>query len=144
MTSNVVGDIEPANDEQMVDVFNGARVTTFPYDEDFENGPRTWLAAGPSTEWELATPFDAVLFGANGGFRAWVTDANGNYANNADGWVEQLCGYDFTNLTNPVVQLAINYEAEFSWDGARLESSIDGGRDVAAGRRARRSRQLVQ
>jgi MYXO-CTERM domain-containing protein len=127
VASMVMGDVNLANDGASIAPFNGAVVNTFPYFESFDNGPTAWTSGGPNSEWEVGFPFDGVMFGANSGVTAWVTDLNGNYPTSHDGWVDQICGYDFTALTDPVIQLAIQHESEFSWDGARLESSIDGG-----------------
>ncbi|WP_418637837.1 choice-of-anchor J domain-containing protein, partial [Winogradskyella sp.] len=35
--------------------------------------------------------------------------------------------FDFTSLVNPVIELSIWWESEFSWDGMVLQSSIDSG-----------------
>jgi len=126
VTAGVVNDVDPSNDSDSTFPFNATAINTFPYFEDFE-GQSGWTTGGPTTVWDWGFPYDSVIFGAASGVSAWVTNLAGNYPANHDGWVTHACGFDMTGMTNPAIRLAIWYESEFSWDGARLESSIDGG-----------------
>lgn len=104
-------------------------INTFPYVEDFEGGSGDWASGGNSTDdWALGTPGKLAITGAASGSNAWVTAGTGptSYQNNADNWVESPC-FDFTNITNPWVGSNVWWNAEFSWDGAILEYSTDGG-----------------
>ncbi|RMG67265.1 MAG: hypothetical protein D6722_13450, partial [Bacteroidetes bacterium] len=103
-------------------------VATFPYVEDFESGNGGWLSGGAASSWEFGTPQKNTIFGAASGSNAWVTGGllTDEYNNNENSFVQGPC-FDFTNLTDPAIQLSIWYEAEFSWDGAALQVSTNNG-----------------
>ncbi|MDG4716183.1 fibronectin type III domain-containing protein, partial [Winogradskyella marincola] len=104
-----------------------AQITTFPYTEDFESGDGGWVAdnTGNGT-WALGTPAGAIINSAASGDNSWVTNLTGTYNVNEDSWVTSPV-FDFSSLSAPSIELSIWYDAEFSWDGAVLQSSIDGG-----------------
>lgn len=104
-----------------------AQITTFPYTEDFESGDGGWVADNTTNgTWALGTPAGAIINSAASGTNAWVTNLSGNYNINEDSWVTSPV-FDFSSLTAPSIELSIWYDIEFSWDGAVLQSSIDGG-----------------
>ncbi len=116
-------------------------ISTFPYFEDFENGPRGWTAGSiipgnPNglSSWVLTEPDNFSIDTAYSGVNAWVT---GNSPNNfgLPAWtyfpgefsaVTSPC-FDFSNLQNPGIQMAIWWQSEFSQDGTCLQASTDGG-----------------
>jgi uncharacterized repeat protein (TIGR01451 family) len=97
-----------------------------PYFEDFENGEGGWTASGANSTWALGTPAKAVIIGAASGVNAWVTSLDGIYALDEQSQVTGPC-FDLSALTNPVIELSTWWNSEFSWDGAVLQSSTDGG-----------------
>ena len=103
-------------------------VNTFPYLEKFENGSGGWQAQnGALGTWELATPAGTTIMGAASGQNAWVTNATGSYNNNDNSSVVGPC-FDFTTLSpGSWVAMKVWWNAEFSWDGANLQYSLDGG-----------------
>ncbi|GAB4159147.1 MAG: fibronectin type III domain-containing protein [Winogradskyella sp.] len=104
-----------------------AQITSFPYTEDFESGDGGWVANNTTNgTWALGTPAGAIINSAASGTNAWVTNLTGNYNSNEDSWVTSPV-FDFSSLTAPSIELNIWYDIEFSWDGAVLQSSIDGG-----------------
>lgn len=104
-----------------------AQITTFPYTEDFESGDGGWVADNTTNgTWALGTPAGAIINSAASGTNAWVTNLSGNYNSNEDSWVTSPV-FDFSSLTAPSIELSIWYDIEFSWDGAVLQSSTDGG-----------------
>ncbi|MEF3078119.1 T9SS type B sorting domain-containing protein [Winogradskyella poriferorum] len=104
-----------------------AQITTFPYTEDFESGDGGWVADNTTNgTWALGTPTGAIINSAASGTNAWVTNLSGNYNTNEDSWVTSPV-FDFSSLSAPSIELSIWYDIEFSWDGAVLQSSIDGG-----------------
>ena len=101
-----------------------AQINTYPYVEDFETGAVGWSAIGGT--WALGTPANTVINSASSGTNAWVTNLTGNYNNFEISQVESPI-FDLSGTTNPEVHLKIWWESENSWDGAVLQSSIDGG-----------------
>lgn len=58
---------------------------------------------------------------------AWVTGDSSNYNASENSWVSTPC-LDMTNApADSWVSMQIWWESEFSWDGANLQSSSDGG-----------------
>ncbi|MUU79817.1 fibronectin type III domain-containing protein [Winogradskyella endarachnes] len=104
-----------------------AQISTFPYTEDFESGDGGWVADNTTNgTWELGTPAGAIINSAASGANAWVTNLTGTYNTNENSWVTSPV-FDFSALSAPAIQMSIWYDAEFSWDGAVLQSSIDNG-----------------
>ncbi|MBQ0769692.1 MAG: gliding motility-associated C-terminal domain-containing protein [Bizionia sp.] len=101
-----------------------AQIATFPFNEDFEAGAGGWTANGGS--WALGAPANTVINSADSGTNAWVTNLTGTYNSNENSSVVSPV-FDFTTLAAPAVQLSVWWNSEFSWDGAVLQSSIDGG-----------------
>ena len=104
-----------------------AQISTFPYIEDFETGPGGWAANNTTLgTWALGTPSATIINSAASGTNAWVTNLMGVYNNNENSWVESP-EFVFTAVPNPAIQVKIWWNAEFSWDGMVLQSSIDNG-----------------
>ncbi|WP_033960089.1 T9SS-dependent choice-of-anchor J family protein [Psychroserpens jangbogonensis] len=99
-------------------------VTAFPYTEDFESGPGGWIAS--SSSWELGVPANAIINSADSGANAWVTNLDGNYSDSDNSEVTSPT-FDMSSLTAPIIEFSIWYEAENSYDGMVLQSSIDDG-----------------
>lgn len=101
-------------------------INSFPYNEGFETGNGGWVVAGTNSSFALGTPTGAVINSAANGIQAYVTNLSGNYNTNEEGWVTSPC-FDLSTLTNPVFEANVWWNSEFSWDGAVLQSSTDGG-----------------
>ncbi|MEO0473083.1 MAG: GEVED domain-containing protein, partial [Bacteroidota bacterium] len=121
-------DANALNDTFSVVVNNILQVSSFPYVEDFENGPGSWLDGGSNNSWAFGTPAKNVITGAASGVNAWVTGGLGTDTYNADeaSFVESPC-FDFTSLNNPIFRADIWWDAQFSWDGAVLQATTDSG-----------------
>jgi hypothetical protein len=120
------GDGAASNDSATKVVRHVGTVTSFPYSEDFEGASAAdWTVAGTTTTWALGTPAKAVINAAASGTNAWVTSIAGNYLDNENGAVISPA-FNLSSFTSdPWVSIAVWWEAEFSWDGAVLQSSID-------------------
>ncbi|PIB33494.1 hypothetical protein BFP78_04345 [Gaetbulibacter sp. 5U11] len=104
-----------------------SQITTYPYSEDFEAGDGGWVADNTNNgTWALGLPAAVVINSTASGANSWVTNLTGNYNANDDSFVTSPV-FDLSSLTAPTVSFNIWYEAEFSWDGAVFQSSIDGG-----------------
>jgi hypothetical protein len=125
-------------------------VSTFPYQERFENGPGGWFhgkiqnnfpnpAAIPnpapyfpgfavSDTWAFGTPNKTFITGAASGDSCWVVGGlTGNYPNQEHSFVASPC-FDFSTLNNPFIALQVNYDTETSIDGAVIQVSTDSGK----------------
>ena len=103
-------------------------IDSFPYQENFDSGAGGWAASATGTAgWSLGTPNKSVINSAASAPNSWVTGPLfSNYGNNTSSHVESPC-FDFSNLNNPVISLNVWWESEFSFDGAALSASTDGG-----------------
>ncbi|MEM6514628.1 MAG: gliding motility-associated C-terminal domain-containing protein [Bacteroidota bacterium] len=107
--------------------FLNAQIVDFPYSEDFESGDGGWVVDnGSAGTWALGEPVNDVINGADSGVNAWVTNLTGDYNSNDNSSVTSPI-FDFSSLSAPSIELSIWWNSEFSWDGAVLQSSIDGG-----------------
>ena len=113
------------NDSSSTSLIIFSNVSTFPYAESFESGNGGWTAQGTTT-FDLGAPAGAIIDTASDGTQAWVTNLTGLYNVNEAGWVNSPC-FDLTGIFKPMIELDIWYDAEFSWDGAVLQATTDGG-----------------
>jgi len=102
-----------------------AQINTFPYVEDFESGAGGWAIVGGGS-WALGTPANTVINSASSGVNAWVTNLTGIYNTNENSQVESPI-FDLSGTNNPEIHVKVWWECENSWDGAVLQSSINGG-----------------
>ena len=122
-------DADSTNDSlKNVQVENTLIVTTFPYLENFESGQGGWSSGGINSTWAFGTPAKATINSAGSGVNSWVTGGLGLgfYNNLENSQVVSPC-FDFTSLIAPIIEMNSWWNSEFSWDGAVLQSSIDGG-----------------
>src|SRR5688572_749008 len=106
----------------------GTTISSFPYIENFDGAtaPAGWVSGGTNSSWALGTPAKTVINSAASGTRSWVTGLTGNYNLNEQSYVESPC-FNMSSLVQPVIELKIWWNCEFSYDGAVLQSSIDNG-----------------
>jgi hypothetical protein len=122
----LLNDPTSANDTMKKTVTNIPILSTFPYSQGFESGNGGWIAGGSNSSWALGTPANSVINSAAGGVNAYVTNLTGNYNANEESFVNSPC-FDFTTLSAPVLSMDVWWNSEFSWDGAVVQSSVDGG-----------------
>jgi len=124
--SMALNDGNALNDTSNLTFDNIPIVSGFPYTEGFENGNGGWVSGGSISTWAIGTPAGAVINSAANGSNSYVTNLTGQYNNNEESWVQGPC-FDFTTLNQPQIKMNVSWNSEFSWDGAVLQSSIDGG-----------------
>ena len=115
-------------------VLSGARaqtcsttITSYPYLENFDGAtPTGWVSGGTNSSWALGTPAKPNLIAAASGTKCWTTNLTGNYNASEQSYVDGPC-FNMSALIQPVVEMKIWWNSEFSWDGAVLQSSIDNG-----------------
>ncbi len=101
-------------------------IETFPYIEDFETGANGWVAKGTNSSWALGAPAGTVIDSAASGNNSWVTNLTGGINSGERSYVESPC-FDFSNLSQPIIDLKIWYNTYGYYDGAALQISDDGG-----------------
>lgn len=111
-------------------VINQGTVEDFPYFEDFEGAFNGWVAMG-NTSFEWGTPAGSVINTAWSGTKVWTTELDAAYRNNEFGFVVSPC-MDFSAFgaptdEDPVLSLARRVDAENSYDGARVDYTVDQG-----------------
>lgn len=103
---------------------------TLPYFVDYESGQAGWtINNGGAGTWAYGTPAKSIITGAASGDSAFVTGGLGTglYNSNDNSDVTSPC-IDISAATGAeVVTMKVWWNSEFSWDGANLFSSNDGG-----------------
>ena len=106
---------------------SNAQITSYPYFEDFESGDGGWTVDDPAAgTWELGTPANTIINSADTGVNSWVTNLTGEYNTNEAASVVSPV-FDLSSLSAPSIELSVWWNAEFSWDGMVLQSSLDDG-----------------
>lgn len=115
------------NDTIRTTVNNLISISQFPYQENFENGAGGWNVAGTNPSWQLGYANNPIIIGAGSGVNTWVTNRTGSYNANENSWVVGPC-FDLTQAEpGSVLAMDVWWESELSWDGAVVQTSIDGG-----------------
>ncbi|MFY0627530.1 MAG: T9SS type A sorting domain-containing protein [Reichenbachiella sp.] len=129
ITASTTGDLITENNTRTVLISNLTTVSNFPYSEDFENGPGGWAADNYDVKgWELGNPHPRMenINSAFSGDNAWVTNLDGYYGEDGDYYLYSPI-FDFSNLVDPVLKLAINYDTETYSDEIWVEYSTNDG-----------------
>ncbi len=110
-------------------LYNYAIPATVPYSENFAGGQGAWTFGGSAaSDWRVGNPAGTI-----GTQPASVPNAlccqttSGLYSNNLQAWA-QFPPLSFVGLTqDPVLAFSHKYDWESSWDGGRIEYSLNGG-----------------
>ncbi len=96
------------------------------YEEPFDT-MGGWTTGGSNGSWEYGTPSSATIDSAFTGTRVWVTNADGDYNDREESWVESPA-FDLSSaLGDPTFEAAVFYRTESCCDEWWLELSTDGG-----------------
>ncbi|NJN26506.1 MAG: T9SS type A sorting domain-containing protein, partial [Cyclobacteriaceae bacterium] len=98
-------------------------VTTFPYEEDFENF-NSMAFRGDNASWQLKVPNGHIIKGDN---KAWVTSNSENRHNDNENSYVSLPAFDLRSLSRPMLSIDIWSNAESTRDGAVIQYSFEGG-----------------
>lgn len=107
---------------------NAQCINTFPFTENFEANNGGWVAGGTANDWQWGTPSKPTIAQAASGSNCWVVGGlSASFYNLGErSYVQSPC-FDFSTLQYPIVSFNIFWESEKTYDGANLQSSIDGG-----------------
>lgn len=97
-----------------------------PYFENFENGRGFWRGEGTNSTLEYGRPLGSIIYTAPSGTNAWVTNLDGDHADNEESYLVGPC-FDLTGIDYPVFEFKIFYYTDDQKDGANVEYSIDNG-----------------
>ncbi len=117
------------NDTVRIIIRNKPVVTTFPYNENFENNFATWHTEGYKSSWELGSPSSLKIKSAASGLKAWKTKLRGQYNENEHSYLYSPC-FDISRLSSAFLSFNIALDLEqcnpFVCDKLWLEYSPDG------------------
>jgi len=123
---SVGGDLANENDTTLFTITSLLSIDSYPYMEDFSTGAGGWRVEGTNASWELGTPMGTNIQGAASDANSWMTGLNTPYQANERSWVVSPC-FDFSAMNSPLLSMSVWWDCEAGWDGAVLESSVDGG-----------------
>lgn len=113
-TATLAGDINNLNNFSDLSFLNTPIYSSYPFAESVFNFGNYWVAGGVNSSWTFT----------NG---VWETGAGAlAYNNNESSAVTSPC-FNFTNLTDPVVQFDLSYLTENNVDQVKFEYSVNGG-----------------
>lgn len=110
-------------------IYSSPIITSFPYVENFENGPANWHAEGYRSSWQFGTPASLKINKAASGINAWKTTLRGQYNENELSYLYSPC-FDISALNAPLLTFNIAMDIEqcgqFSCDKGWVEYTADG------------------
>ncbi|MEF3694287.1 MAG: M6 family metalloprotease domain-containing protein, partial [Candidatus Cloacimonadota bacterium] len=103
-------------------------ISTFPFLDGFETGAPGWTTGviSGTDQWQMGIPTKTKLNSTHAGNKAWVTNLSTNYSNSSNIWLKTP-ELDFSSLSQPSFSAWLNIWCQHAYDGAILESSVDGG-----------------
>ncbi len=99
---------------------------SLPYIQDFETGSDFWRVEGVNPTFEFGAPMGSIIHTTASGVNAWVTNLDGEYANNEDSYLIGPC-FDFTGVDYPVFECKLYLSSESANDGTQIEYSLNNG-----------------
>jgi len=106
-------------------VHNSPLISSYPYQQSFENDNGNFYTAGTHSTWQWGTPGKAIINKAANGAKAWVTNLSGNYSDNETSYLVSPC-FDLTGLRKPVLSFSHIFSIEQDYDYTWVEYSTDG------------------
>ncbi len=126
VTTALPNDGNPGNNSATRAVTVVPTISSLPYSEGFENGAGGWIASGANSSWALGTPSKSTINSAGTGTKSWVTSLTGSYSASENSQVLSPC-FNFSGVPDPDFEMKAAWDSETGWDGAVLQSSINGG-----------------
>ncbi len=124
VTTNLATDNVPSNDNLVENRYSSVPISTFPYSQNFDADNGGWVSRTIDNTRFFHWDTLPYLNGPQGQGKSWFVEANSNY-NGTYFWVESPV-FDFTSLSNPVINMDIKHQLHNS-DFFRVEYSLNGG-----------------
>ena len=103
-------------------------ISTFPYNEGFENSDGGWVADGTLSDWAWGTPYKSRIISAGNKSKCWITGGLTNsFYNYGEASYLQSPVFDISSLENPFISFKVMWETEQKYDGSSLQYSTDCG-----------------
>lgn len=123
--TSLIGDGDNTNDTICTSSFS-TLVLSLPYFDSFDS-INVWTdSSALGTNWQLGLPAFGVTNSTHSGANAWDVNLITAYADNALSYLTSP-RFDFTSATNIKLSFWQNRNSEATWDGTRLEYSVNGG-----------------
>ncbi len=128
VTVNTSGDLDHSNDSLCV---NGIGLTSFniPYTDNFDGVNNGWTVNNPTdtlSKWQLGFPNFGTTNTTHSGNNCWDVNLNTPYSINANTELWSPI-FNFSGINNATLIFWQNRYTESTYDGTRLDYSIDGG-----------------
>lgn len=122
--SDVLGDHNAVNDTVTSTIVSAHGITSFPYQDNFDDGITYWTVGGVNPSWEIRHPVKQFINQTVTDTACFVTNGTGLCNAGEDSYIESPC-FDMTLLANPVLEMLIWYEN--APGGTSFMSSTDNG-----------------
>ncbi len=126
----IVANREFCIDTQIVRLVISPKISSYPYEMDFENGNGDWFAESRDSShrllWEWGIDSNALVGHSDNSNHIWATQTNAIYQPDEDAWVYSPC-FDLSSLERPMISLDFWSDVQPS-DGALLEYQGANGR----------------
>jgi hypothetical protein len=129
MTQLIVANREYCIDTQTVRLVISPKVSSFPYEQDFENAAGDWYAESRDSSHRLLWEWgiDSTTGGpSDRNNHLWATQTNAPYEGGEDAWVYSPC-FDLSSLNRPMISFDYWTDTRTSVDGAVLEYQREDG-----------------
>ncbi|MFK7796587.1 MAG: T9SS type A sorting domain-containing protein [Aureispira sp.] len=126
----IVSNREFCIDTQIVRLVISPKISSYPYEMDFENSNGDWFAESRDSShrllWEWGIDSNALVGQSDSNNHIWATQTNQAYQPDEDAWVYSPC-FDLSSLNRPMISLDFWSDVRPS-DGALLEYQGANGR----------------
>ena len=118
-------DANHANDTSCTSSY-GVFTGTLPYYDNFDGTMVNWSENdnGAGSVWQLGTPSYGATNSVHSTPNAWDINLSTAYTNSAIAYLYTQ-NFDFSTAINAKMKFWLNYNLETSWDGVRIDYSID-------------------
>lgn len=109
---NRIFDSNRGNDSTKLVLNVPSPIQTFPYLEDFEDGPGGWYTVEPNSAWQFGHPASVKVKDAASGQNAWKTNLTGSYQNDGISYLYSPCFYVGAFGTTPILSFSVSMDLE--------------------------------
>jgi len=103
----------------------GIPLFNVPYTDNFES-LNNFYVSGLNNQWQHGVPSASIINTAHSPVNVWATNLSGNYSNSSN-YNLNTPRFNFANMTNIQIGFWHWYETEASFDGGRLQYTLNNG-----------------